>query len=60
MYVFSCSPLASQSLDAAQQTIQDKSADVRGYLADTDEQTVGRLAQLRADHMSTVRKYDKM
>ncbi|PRW34091.1 urea ABC transporter permease subunit [Chlorella sorokiniana] len=49
-----------QSLDAAQQTVQDKAADVRGYLADADEQTVGRLARLRTDYMPSVRKYDKI
>ncbi|KAI7843414.1 hypothetical protein COHA_002892 [Chlorella ohadii] len=49
-----------QSLDAAKQTIAQKAADVRGYLEDADDQTVGRLSNLRADYMPTVRKYDKI
>lgn len=49
-----------QSLEAAQQTIRQKSEDVRGYLDDANDQTVGRLVRLRADYMPSVRKYDKM
>lgn len=56
-----CPPdLDLQSLEGAQQTIRQKSEDVRGYLDDANDQTVGRLVRLRADHMPTVRKYDKM